>query len=413
MRPIAMPGHFVLRRVAVLAAILASQLAPIPTLGPLASSRVATAGTSEVTSVTDRIVGYGRYTTGGADGRRVRVTNLNGSGPGSLRAAMEGRGRRMVVFRTAGTIRLRGPINVTNPYLTVAGETAPAPGITVHGSVVIRAPQVVISHLRLRPGDRVRNPDEVDALTLNGARRSIRHVAVNHVTMLWGPDIGGLAILGDVSYVTIQNSIMGEGLYLSAHREGTRRNGGHSHAANVSRLRPRLPAPRRLTFWRNLFTTSDSRVPRLQGAQCVDVVNNVIYNWGTKSAHGNPRSLNLVANWYRSGPETRGSLFWKIQRSELAPTAFLRAVYMVGNKADGFRSKRDRSAHVYSPSPRCGGLSVRRGPVGEAYRAVIEGAGAMVPVRDAVDRRVIANVERRSGRFFNGAGRPAPNPYYP
>jgi pectate lyase len=360
------------------------------------------------------VVGYGRGTVGGEGGKTLTVTNLDDSGPGSLRAALEASGRRTVVFEVAGTIRLRSSISITDPFLTVAGGTAPAPGITVRGGgILVRADEVILRHLRLRPGDQVDGPSDVDALTINGARGGVSNVVVDHVTMLWGPDIGGLAVLGDVSNLTVQNSIMGEGLYLSAHGEGTAGQGGHSMAANVTQLDPGLPGPERLTFWHNLFTTSDSRMPRFQGAACVDVVNNVIYNWGTHSAHGNPRSLNLVGNWYRSGPETESQLFWRLQTSDVSSNPFDNAVYLDGNVADGIRGGRDGSASLYAAGPRCGGLSVAATGAQAAYDAVLASAGATAPVRDEVDRRVIANVIQRNGRFFNGAGHPSPNPYYP
>jgi pectate lyase len=360
------------------------------------------------------VVGYGRGTVGGEGGKTLTVTNLDDSGPGSLRAALEASGRRTVVFEVAGTIRLRSSISITDPFLTVAGGTAPAPGITVRGGgVLIRADEVILRHLRLRPGDQVDSPSDVDALTINGVNGGVTNVVVDHVTMLWGPDIGGLAVLGNVSNLTVQNSIMGEGLYLSAHGEGTVAEDGHSHAANVTQLDPGLPGAERLTFWHNLFTTSDTRMPRFQGAACVDVVNNVIYNWGSQAAQGNARSLNLVGNWYRSGPETEGQLFWQLQTSDVAPNPFGNAVYLDGNVADGFRGGRDGSASLYASGPRCGGLSVAATSAQAAYDAVLASAGATAPVRDEVDRRVIANVIQRNGRFFNGAGHPSPNPYYP
>jgi hypothetical protein len=360
------------------------------------------------------VVGYGAGTVGGAGGRQLAVTTLADSGPGSLRAALEASGKRVVVFRVAGTIRLRSTISVTDPYLTVAGETAPAPGITVRdGGLLVRASEVILRHLRLRPGDQVDSPDDVDALTINGANGGVANVVVDHVTMLWGPDIGGLAVLGDVRNLTVQHSIMGEGLYLSAHSEGTAAEEGHSHAANVTQLDGGLAAPQRLTFWRNLFTTANTRIPRFQGAACVDVVNNVIYNWGRDAAHGNPRSLNLVNNWFRAGPETESHLFWAVQTSDVSPRAFSDAVYLAGNVADGFSGRRDDEPGVYAGSPRCGGLSAPAADAAAAYAAVLDGVGAIAPVRDAVDRRVIDNVRTRSGRFFNGAGYPAPNPYWP
>lgn len=357
-------------------------------------------------------VGYGKLTVGGRGGSIVRVRNNNDSGPGSLRAALERSGRRIVRFDVGGLISLRSPIKIKDPYVTIAGETAPRPVVIRKEALLVRTHDVIIRHIRLRPGDQTSAPSETDALTLNGSQDPVYNVLVNHVSMVWGPDIGGLAVLGDVRRVTVQYSIMGEGLYLSRHPEGTRAHGGHSHAANITQLDRGTPAPARITFWRNLFTTSDTRVPRFQGARCADVVNNVIYNWGHHSASGNPRSLNLVANWYRRGPRTQSTDVYSTQTSSVAPRLFSDSVYESGNRADGFNRTRGGPRHVYASSARCGGLSVTPGTPASGYHAVLPSAGAMLPWRDEKDRRIIRNVAERQGKYFNGVDYPAPNPYY-
>jgi pectate lyase len=297
----------------------------------------------------------------------------------------------------------------------VKGQSAPGKGITVRGdAVVVLTHDVILRHLRLRPGDRTQSPSDTDALTINGkGNGGVYNVVVDHLSMLWGPDIGGLAILGDVSNVTIQNSIMGEGLYLSAHNEGNRSHGGHSMAANITQEGGRQLPPRKITFWHNLFTTSDERMPRLQGARCVDIVNNVIYNWGSRSAAGNPRSLNLLGNYYRRGPRTQTLEIWHSSTSSVAPSLFVDSVFQRGNVTDGFAFRRGGVDRVFTTNSKCGGSSVARTPASNARTAVITNAGATLPRRDSVDRRIISNFRNRTGRYFNGAGFPAPNPYWP
>ncbi len=372
------------------------------------------AAVTPVAAAQRRIVGYGRRTVGGAGGVRRVVTNLKDSGRGSLRAALEAKGRRRVYFRVAGTIRLRSPIRIKHPYITVYGGSANRPGITIRSeAIVVGTHDVILRNLRLRPGAGGSSPSDTDALTISGGHRPVRNVVIDHVTMLWGPDIGGLAILGEVSHVTVQNSIMGEGLYLSPHPEGTRRNGGHSTAVNIAQMDRGEPSPRRITFWHNLFTTSDTRMPRLQGAKCVDVVNNVIFNWGTHPASGNPRSLNLVGNWYRRGPRTERLRIWVSQKSDVAPRLVVDSIYQRGNVTDGFRFARGGAAKVFAGTPRCGGLSVRRRSASDAYAAVRASAGATTPVRDSVDRRIMRNLDNRAGKYFNSRRFPRPNPYWP
>ncbi|HET6379547.1 MAG TPA: hypothetical protein VFH63_00730, partial [candidate division Zixibacteria bacterium] len=140
---------------------------------------------------------------------------------------------------------------------------------------------------------------------------------------------------------------------------------------------------------------------------------NVIYNWGTDAAHGNPRSANLVNNWFRAGPETTRAQVWRAQTSQVAPDLVAGSVYLAGNVADGFGYKVDAPASQLAASPRCGGLSVTPEAADAAYAGVIANAGATAPLRDAVDVRVIDNVTSRKGSFVNGAGYAAPNPYWP
>ena len=357
-------------------------------------------------------IGYGSGSVGGTGGRVISVTTLADSGAGSLRAALEADGPRIVVFAVGGTISLGDSLRVSDPFVTIAGETAPSPVVIRGGGTLILTHDVVIRHLRFRPGDGVSNPAEVDALTINGMSGGVYNVVIDHVSMVWGPDIGGLAVLGDVRNVTISNSIMGEGLYLSRHPEGTNAEGGHSHAANLTQLDTGTAWPRNITMVGNLFTTADTRVPRLQGAECVDLVNNVIYNWGLRSAHGNPRSLNLVNNYYRSGPESRTTDIWDLQTSAVVPNPFGAVVYAAGNRADGFVATLPGGGSVFASSTRCGGLSVAAATADTAYLAVLSTVGATLPTRDAVDARIIGNVQARTGSFFNGAGQQAPNPYW-
>ena len=163
-------------------------------------------------------------------------------------------------------------------------------------SIIVRTHDVILRHLRLRLGDALLTSgeaDEADGLTLNGVNKNTYNVVLDHMSLLWGTDIGGLAILGNVHDVTVQNSIIGEGLFHSRMPASQNRE-GHSMGANIVAMDASQTPPQRITFYRNLFTTSDARMPRLQGARCVDLVNNVIYNWGTHAATGNPRSANLV-----------------------------------------------------------------------------------------------------------------------
>src|SRR5712692_6968373 len=98
--------------------------------------------------------GFGSTTPGGRGGKVTFVTNLNDSGAGSLRAACEAEGPRIVIFRVSGLITLASPITVKSPYLTIAGQTAPGDGICLRNFTFnIATHDVVVRYLRSRLGD--------------------------------------------------------------------------------------------------------------------------------------------------------------------------------------------------------------------------------------------------------------------
>src|SRR5207245_4388504 len=98
--------------------------------------------------------GFGARTPGGRGGRVIAVTNLNDSGPGSFREACLAKGPRVVIFRVSGIIDLQTPISITEPYITIAGQTAPGDGVCLKRSeFVIRTHDAIVRFLRSRPGD--------------------------------------------------------------------------------------------------------------------------------------------------------------------------------------------------------------------------------------------------------------------
>ena len=173
--------------------------------------------------------GFGADTPGGRDGRRIAVTSLADTGPGSMRAALEASGPRQVVFEVAGLVTLASPITVTEPYLTLDGSSAPGDGICVRGSgVVIRTHDVIVRHMRFRPGDI--NGVEVDALNVAG---DSHHVLIDHVSASWAVD-ENLSASGAIHDVTIQWSLIAEGLNNSVHATGAYASRGSNPMSNAS-----------------------------------------------------------------------------------------------------------------------------------------------------------------------------------
>ena len=128
--------------------------------------------------------GFGARTPGGRGGKVLLVRNLNDDGPGSFREAVTAKGPRTVVFRVGGLITLKSPVKITEPFLTVAGQTAPGDGICIRGSEVsIATHDVIVRYMRFRPGDI--SGGEVDALNIVGDSRD---VIVDHCSATWSID---------------------------------------------------------------------------------------------------------------------------------------------------------------------------------------------------------------------------------
>jgi pectate lyase len=235
-----------------------------------------------------------RKLPGGRGGKILFVRNLNDAGPGSFREAVTTKGPRIVVFRVGGLITLRTPVRITEPFLTIAGQTAPGDGICIRGNEVsISTHDVIVRYLRFRPGDI--SGGEVDALNIVGDSRDI---IVDHCSAGWSVD-EALSPSGGVRNVTVQWSIIVEGLNRSVHSKGA-----HGYGSLVRAIGG-------VTFHHNLWAHNDARNPRLgdnYGAEfpVFDIRNNVMYDWGSTCSGltGDHLRANYVNNYIRSGPSS-------------------------------------------------------------------------------------------------------------
>lgn len=342
--------------------------------------------------------GAGARTSGGRGGRVLEVTNLNDSGPGSLRAAIEATGARIVVFRVAGTIALESRLRVLNGALTIAGQTAPGEGICLKNySLSIEASNVIVRYIRSRLGDE--SKQQSDSLTV---WRGTHDVMVDHCTASWSVD-EALSLAGDVSNVTVQWCLISEGLRHSVHEKGN-----HAYGSLMRASGP-------VSLHHNLWAHNDSRNPRLGDSYgkppypTFDVRNNVIYDYGSTCSgltQGN-FGANYVGNTIRSGPSSTAKtpitvggpsdLRFFIQGNEVVDNAALTR----DNRQFFNTMVIDGKTQVQTVSEPFAMEPVHTTTASEAYEAVLASVGASLPARDAVDARIVREVKTRSGHIID------------
>ncbi|HST92917.1 MAG TPA: pectate lyase [Brevundimonas sp.] len=305
-----------LARIAAFAAALLFPLAvPALALGQTPAPAVAEAGLPAFPGA----LGWASKTPGGRGGRIISVTNLNSEGPGSLREAIEAGGARIVVFEVGGVIDLgKKTLRVRNPFITIAGQTAPSPGVTlIKGGMDITTHDVIVQHLRIRPGSAggewMSGWDE-DSIATVGAY----NVIVDHCSLTWGTDenlsASGPRFTGSTPAewrqgtshdITFSNNLIGESLAYSTHSKGEHSKGSLIHD-NVTGL----------LIVGNLYAHNYERSPLFKGGVHGIIANNLIYNPGPRAIHYNlaPEEwgtvpfevgkMTVVGNVLRAGPST-------------------------------------------------------------------------------------------------------------
>ena len=359
-------------------------------------------------------------TQGGRGGAILRVTNLNPDGPGSFKWAIDQKGPRVVVFEVGGVIDLGlTTLDIREPYLTIAGQTAPSPGITlIRGGIDIRAHDVIIQHIRVRTGvsgQAKRSGWEADATSTVAAS----NVIVDHCTMTWaldenlsasGPRFTGKTPAdwrqGTSHDVTFSYNILAEGIADASHPKGEHSKGSliHDNATGI-------------LIYRNLYAHNMERNPLLKGGVHAAVVNNLIFDPGTEAIHYNlmdlewgnephqPGLLSAVGNVLRGGFSTRDDIaFVSIGgvgdlhyygRDNVAVSRLGKPLPMFGR----YTTSPAKIVQLKTPPTWPAGLSVLPSNQVETY--VLRNAGARPWDRDAHDIRVTFDVAEGRGHIIN------------
>lgn len=353
--------------------------------------------------------GFGQHTTGGRGGKVYYVTNLNDSGTGSFRAAVNRIGPRYILFKVSGTIELKSRLSITNGDLTIAGQTAPGDGITIKDfPVIVNADNVIIRFIRFRMGDEA--GQQADALE----GRFHKNIIVDHCSMSWSSDETVTFYANENT--TIQWCIISESLRNSVHEKGSHGYGG-------------IWGGKYASFHHNLLAHHDSRNPRLGEeagkafalSDLVDLRNNVIYNWQGNSAYGGEAmNVNIVNCYYKPGPATtKTERIISIDKNKTQGTEVYNIwgkFYIDGNYLEGSsRASEDNWTYgVYNQfhssygsvsqedkdrmrlqEPHDINDNVTTHTAQEAYGKVLDFGGASF-VRDDVDIRIIDNVRNKN-----------------
>jgi len=366
-------------------------------------------------------LGWAATTPGGRGGRIIRVTNLNADGPGSLREAVEAKGPRIVVFEVGGVIDLnQKTLTVKEPFLTIAGQTAPSPGITlIRAGIDVDSHDVIIQHLRVRPGDAgaaKKSGWEEDAFSTVGAAYN---VIVDHCTLTWGTDenmsASGKRFIGDTPEswrantshdITFSNNIVANGLSYATHYKIEHSKGSliHDNATNI-------------LIVGNLYAHNYERNPLFKGGVHGAIVNNMIFDPGQRAIHYNLMSeewgdhpyqvgqMAAVGNVLREGMSTPDQLaFLEIGgygdleyygHDNIAVDRIGRPIPMLGS----YTNSTARIIEVDHPPVWPQGLTPM--PASEVQKSIQRNVGARPWDRDVDDVLLIADVAEGRGVIIN------------
>jgi len=365
------------------------------------------------------VLGWAKATKGGKGGRIIRVTNLDKDGPGSFRAAIEAKGPRIVVFEVGGVIDLDSDsIKITEPYLTIAGQTAPSPGITfIKGEFNIATHDVIMQHVMVRTGEAghaKKSGWEADGLST----RSAYNVIVDHCSFSWatdenlstsGPRFDGKDVADwrrNTSHdITYSHDLVYEGLRNSTHGKGEHSKGGLIHDNNTGIL-----------LYANLYASNEERNALFKGGVHAAEINTMIYNPGQKAVHYNLIAhewethpfetgvITLIGDVYRQGPDSRQGLPLFTLGGDGDVDLFMQdniAVDMWGNPLPMTGTYTTGPAKIVAAKTPYLPDDIRIIPADRLEDEIYESVGARPWDRDDVDFKILSDVAEGRGEIID------------
>jgi hypothetical protein len=374
--------------------------------------------------------GWAARTPGGRGGQLLRVTTLALDGPGSFAAALRTPGPRIIVFEVGGVIDLGGKtMKITEPNLTIAGQTAPSPGITfIRGGFDIATHDVIVQHIRVRPGEAgygKGSGHDFDAISVIAGH----DVIVDHCSLTWatdenlsasGPRFTGTTPeewrRGTSHRITFSNNLIAEGLARSTHAKGEHSKGSLIHD-NVTDI----------LIVGNLYAHNYERNPLFKGGVRGTIVNNLIYDPGPRAIHYNLIAeewgdhehqvgrMVAIGNVLRGGPSTpadlpfmmlggSGSVEW-FADDNVAVDSIGRPLPLIGR----YTTAAADLIPIARPALPEG---VRPVPAVQVQDRVVGSAGARPWDRDAIDARIVANVIEGRGEVIDSEAEVGGYPAY-
>ena len=410
--------------------------------------------------------GFGANTVGGRGGTVIKVTNLNDSGAGSLREAVTASGPRIVVFTVSGIIELDTALVVSNPYITIAGQTSPGGILISNWGLRINTHEVIVQHIRFRMGQGAfalqrdgsndiiyydqpqynfpptggtclgaittealgfpcaisggADPEAIDPLQIVGNSEPwfpnpAYNIIIDHCSVSWGVDELVEVSLGATN-VTVQWSVMSEGLSKAGHQKG-------EHSKGFILWGRAAKTPMNVSFHHNYLAHNKDRNPMVSGSRVspypdvlMDTVNNIAYNFlsANITVIHSPALLNVVHNYAKIGPDTNNPPFYEIAHVEKDGYTAAPQLYVAGNIGINRTSQSDPdwsigetwsstllSTDWQKASPWPAPAVTQATMSSSVADCILSAVGATAPVRDSVDARVIQDFTDGTGAIIN------------